>query len=276
MKKSLIKNSIWQAIFGLLLPCFASKLGAQDVVFHPIFTPAYVSLYHIDRVVIIDSLGPDASSFNTHITDLDFDPMGLTVKSVTMYDSLPETREMWYYYYTDNKMPRRKESRTISDNLAETFDWTYDDKNHVTKRVHKLYRSNGNDIATENHAKYIWDGDTIRIEHDLRNGKFEITKYDNKGIEIEIVGNHKKIYHENGDILEIIGTGCDYNKDNKEIYKIVYKYNPFRKLIAIEENGKYIWSYFYDEKGRVTRQVYAELKSGKVKSIGVFRYDFLK
>lgn len=276
MKKSLIKNSIWQTVFGLLLPCFAAKLGAQDVVFHPIFTPAYVSLYHIDRVVIIDSLGPDASSFNTHITDLDFDPMGLTVKSVTMYDSLPETREMWYYYYTDNKMLRRKESRTISDNLAETFDWTYDDKNHVTKRVHKLYRSNGNDIATENHAKYIWDGDTIRIEHDLHNGKFEITKYDTKGIEIEIIGNQKKIYHENGDLLEIIGTGCDYNKANKEIYKIVYKYNQFRKLIAIEENGKYIWSYFYDEKGRVTRQVYAELKSGKVKSIGVFRYDFLK
>lgn len=276
MKKNLIKNPTFWTISSLLLVCFFPKLGAQDALLHPVFTPDYITLYKIDRVVIVDSLGPDASSFNTHVTELDFDPMGLTVKSVTMYDSLPETREMWYYYYTDNKAMRRKESRTLSDNLAETYDWTYDDKHHLTRRVHKLYRSNGSDIAAEQHTKYLWDGDTIRIEHDLNNGKFEITKYNAEGIELEIVGNQKKIYHENGDLLEIVGMGCDYNKDNKETYKFIYKYNQFRKLIAIEENGKYVWSYFYDEKGRVTRQVYAELRTGKIKSIGVFKYDFLK
>ncbi len=274
MKKDLLKNSILLMVSCLL--GFSTTLTAQEAPLHPVFTPAYVSLYNIDRVVIIDSLAPDASSFNMYVKELDFDPMGLTVKSVTMYDSLPETREMWYYYYNDNKAIRRKESRTLSDNLAETFDWVYDNKQFLVERTHKLYRSNGSDVITEHRAKYIWDGDTIRIEHDLHHGKFEITKYNRAGVEIEIVGNQKKIYHENGDLLEIIGTGCDYNKDDKEIYRIIYKYNQFRKLVAIEENGKYVWSYYYDERGRVIRQVYAELKSGKIKSIGTFKYDFLK
>lgn len=262
-------------LFFCLLSVFTREVvKAQDALSHPVFTPDYISLYKIDRVVILDSLAADASSFNMHMTELDFDPMGLVIKSVTMYDSLPETREMWYYYYNENKDIRRKEARALSDNVSESFEWVYDANKHLTERIHKIYRSNGTDLHTEHKAKYIWEGDSIRIEHDLNRGKFEIVKYDKNGFEIEIIGNHKKIYNENGDLLEIIGTGCDYNKADKESYKIIYKYNQFRKLIAIEENGKYVWSYFYDEKGRIVRQVYAELRTGKIKSIGIFKYDF--
>jgi hypothetical protein len=256
-----MKNII---LFLFVLMGTLTKLTAQETFEHPVLNLDFVKKNRISNITFVDSFSSASSAFNYRLRSLDFGYNGLLLKSLDTYDSLSSTREMWYFYYDENNQVSRKEARTINNDVTEAIHFHYDTLHRLIKREHKMFNLDST-VASVDFSTYMWEGDSVRIEHFHKDKTFEIMLFDKNGNQMGVYGEYRKSYFLDGRLREIRGVGSGFNESDLRKYQINYRYNDGNQLTLIETyNDMTLFS--YNPNGFLSSMVEHDIKTNKVKN----------
>ncbi len=256
--------------FLLAFSSLVSLLRAQETVFaHPVIKKDYVLSHRIDDVHISDTLSPCVASFTARYQYLDFDFEGLLMKSIVLYDSLPPTREMWYLYYNDRLDLIRQEARTFSDTVTAVYHLQYDGKTNLLTQMTLQTADEKGRILSEKPTHYLWEGDSIRYEHNVYANSFEIIKYRKNKQIAAVIGKYQHIFDPQNRITETLDTDGNATKQQN---KSQYTYNEQGQLTTILTNGKWLTQFFYDAKGLLMSEIQTDLQTNLMLHRLTYRY----
>ncbi len=251
----------------LLLFCLfliTAKSIAQTGFEHPVITQNFIKQNKIENITFVDSFASSFSSFNYRYRSLDFSYEGLLLKSLDTYDSLSTSREMWYYYYDAQNRLEKKIARANNNDVIEAFHFQYDTLGHLIRREHKLFNADST-ISELSVATFVWEGDSIRIEHDHKNNRFEIAFLNKNGEQTGLYGEYRKSYFSDGRLKEIMGVGSGFNESDLAKYRIKYQYNDNKQLTAVETYQD-LTHFSYNANGFLISMIEKEIKTGKMKN----------
>jgi hypothetical protein len=251
-------------LFLFVLMGALTELSAQDTFEHPVLNLDFVKKNRISNITFVDSFSSASSAFNYRLRSLDFGYNGLLLKSLDTYDSLSSTREMWYYYYDENNQISRKEARTINNDVTEAIHFHYDSLRRLIKREDKMFNPDST-VASMTFSTYVWEGDSVRIEHVHKDNSFEIMLFDKKGNQMGVYGEYRKSYFLDGRLREITGIGSGFNESDLRKFQINYHYNDGKQLTQIETYND-MTHFNYTPNGFLMGMVEQDIKTNKIKN----------
>jgi YD repeat-containing protein len=242
----------------------STEVGAQELPTPDFLNQQFVFDNKIQSALLVDSASAIFSAFTKRYRYFEFDYNGRLIKSEETYDSLAAYKENIYYYYSEANLLTRKDQRNHNGIIDESFRYDYTPEGRLAKKEYLVYKDDGESIQSSKNWVYHWEADSIRIEHALNEGYFDILKFDKQGREVESLGNYKKKYNSFG-LAEKMGLTGLYN--DKPTYRHEYVYSTHGRLERVKINdNREVELYQYDENNRPKTITLADGKTSKLKN----------